>query len=206
MSQKQLGIVFGVIIAVLLAIVVYLVWQNQTPTEQLDRQTTTPIDTLEPENNPPAITPPQTQQPTPPASNPLVYNNSEYGFEVTFPEYFRGYQVIKSPEANNSYYICRPTKTTGWTDCPNGFWRHTIITVYGVNEWNKMVSDMKLNDPDFDPETWAGSALWPDKKMAQNDKYVVGYSFSFQDGANDVINPDPAVSFNDVVKTFRWTR
>jgi hypothetical protein len=113
MNSKQLSILLGIIVVILLAIIGYLVWGNNSQTDTLDQQNTAPNNNAI-ENNK------DTQTPADSDSNWQVYTNNALGFSVEYPndmpvnlelndEYNR---LVKFGSSDNKFFEVRLEKDT----------------------------------------------------------------------------------------------
>lgn len=80
-------------------------------------------------------------------TDPLVYENTTYGFGFTFKSDWAGYKFI---EANNpgsttvkTYYVALPTTDKKWSEpgLPAGYASMFVMGVYTQTEWAKMSGD-----------------------------------------------------------------
>lgn len=72
-------------------------------------------------------------------TNPLVYQNTDYGFELTFPQSWAGYKVFKKSITGTTatYYVGLPTTDTAWTDSgvDKGYASLFAVSVYTSAQW-----------------------------------------------------------------------
>ena len=107
MNSKQLSIVLGVIVVILLAVVGYMAFSDNSQTDTLSQQNTAPNSNLENNTN----AQPTNKAPTPTnqtAANLKTYTNTKYGFEVKHPS-----QWVITSETNERVQIGDTIDTMG---------------------------------------------------------------------------------------------
>lgn len=77
--------------------------------------------------------------------NPLVYENTDYGFSVTFPASWANYKFIgKQIEGGTmTYYVALPTTDKNWSDPSgtSGYGSLFVISVYTKTEWQTVQAE-----------------------------------------------------------------
>lgn len=78
-------------------------------------------------------------------TNPLVYQNSDYGFELTFPQSWAGYKFFKKSISGSAatYYVGLPTTDTTWTDSgvDKGYASFFAVSVYTSAQWSTIAAE-----------------------------------------------------------------
>jgi hypothetical protein len=99
------------------------------------------------------------------SENPLIYKNTDYGFQITFPEAWMTYKLIPTKAETGvtaGYYVALATTDTTYTDSSGekGYDSLFAISIYTKAQW-----------------TTASAEEGPKPTLAvQNDKYVIAYS------------------------------
>lgn len=73
--------------------------------------------------------------------NPLVYQNTQYGFQLTFKQSWAGYKFFeKQVDGVTVYYLGLPTTQTGWksTGVDAGYSSMFAIDIYTADQWAKV--------------------------------------------------------------------
>lgn len=187
MTQKQYNLLIALLVFIALG-VVYIAWQYQaTKNNSLPNQTSLPIEEVIETNTNTT----QTQIPT--NTDWRVYNNTDYGFQLTFRDTWKGYKVIKGTNPVEVYYaVCIPTLDKTWKsepNCPAGYADPMTISVFSLESWNTLQKDL-------------GSYKSP-VKLGQNSKYVVAYSM-WQDIPSDFRNTN--LGFGAIVQSFKFVK
>ena len=155
MSSKQLSILLGIIVAVLLGVVGYIALKDDSQSDTLSQQNSTPnsilvdsnANTAQPVNTPPPANSGITQLKS------FAYTNPDYGFRLTLNQNWEGYKVFKGTNPREVYYkFCvktsaklsladQPTVSEGYA-CP------FMIFVYSESFWKSLdpVDQQRLND------------------------------------------------------------
>lgn len=75
-------------------------------------------------------------------TNPLIYQNTESGFQLTFIESWAGYKLFKKTfEDSVTYYVAIPTSDKAWTESEpveKGYASLFAISVYTEAKWNEI--------------------------------------------------------------------
>ncbi len=78
-------------------------------------------------------------------ANPLVYQNSDYDFELTFPQSWAGYKFFKKSISGTeaTYYVGLPTTDTAWTDsgADKGYASLFAVSVYTSAQWTTITAE-----------------------------------------------------------------
>jgi len=129
------------------------------------------------------------------ATDEIVYKNTDYGFEITFPEGWEKYKVNKkSPSAEEDgsvlayYYVGLPTSDKSWEEpgMNSGYWSLFALSIYTKDQWNTM-SDQEGPKPSL---------------VAQKGNYVIGW-MSAQAGPTDAASQASAVQ--SIIDTIKFT-
>ena len=152
MSSKQLSIVLGVGVVILLTVVGYMVLRDNSQTDTLSQQNTAPNSNLldndatnaQPLNN----TNTQMQQPTnttPTSPKSYSYTNPDYGFKLVLNQNWQGYKVFKASNPREVYYkFCVRTNDKLWsesTEVTKGYACPFAISVISNENWDAMEAD-----------------------------------------------------------------
>ena len=119
-----------------------------------------------------------------------IYKNTDFGFEVTLTDAWKGYKVELQPISSNigsaTLVFKVPTKSKNYGD-GLGYAEPMIISVLNMKYWNKLQSEDGPK-PEF---------------LGKNSTYVFAYSF-WQDPPTDLINVN--LDLNKVVSSFKFTK
>jgi hypothetical protein len=97
-------------------------------------------------------------------TSPLVYENTTYGFGLTFKASWAGYKFIEASNSGSTtvktYYVALPTTDKKWSEpgIPAGYASLFVMGVYTKEEWAKL----------------AGGEMLP-AKLGEGTKYVYTY-------------------------------
>lgn len=120
--------------------------------------------------------------------NPLIYQNEEYDFEITFPESWSDYKVFKENIIGSeaTFYFALPTKDAGWLDSTieKGYASLFTVSVYTKDQWQKVISS---DDP-------------KPQKLIEKDDYVYGWTQA-QAAPSDLTTA--INSSSNILKTFK---
>lgn len=192
MNQKILNITYGVVIVILIGAVVYFaVGKKSEPTNNSTNQTNSTNTPLT--NNQQNTSTPTSSTPTPP-TDWHAYNNTQYGFQLTLADVWKGYKVFQRNDVvySDVKYLDFGVPTSG---NPNGMFGDTNsngfaapfgIAVYPKAEW------AKISKEDGPKPTY----------ITQNSQYVFGY-YQWQDSPDDLINVDFGIP--QVISSFKLT-
>lgn len=79
------------------------------------------------------------------AVNPLIYKNTDYGFEITFPSTWSGYKLFKKVMTDGSivYYVAIPTTDKSWPEssADAGYASLFTIDVYTKAQWQALQAE-----------------------------------------------------------------
>ncbi len=74
--------------------------------------------------------------------SPLVYENTEYGFQLTFPETWAGYKLFKKDFGDSvALYVAIPTTDKNWTETDpveDGYASLFAVSVYTKAKWEEL--------------------------------------------------------------------
>ena len=126
------------------------------------------------------------------SESPLVYKNTDYGFQLTFPKDWSSYKVVKK-DVNNGDGTISPTLYVGIkvsdpnynSEVGKGYADMFVISVYTPGEWNNIKN---------------GGGPIP-SVLAKNDNYVFT-SLPSQASPDDVASERNEIS--DTLKTFKF--
>lgn len=99
-------------------------------------------------------------------TDPLIYQDTTYGFGLTFKSDWAGYKFIEYQHLGSTtvktYYVCLPTTDKVWDETasgiPKGYASLFVMGIYTKAEWAKL----------------AGGEMLP-AKLGESDKYVYTY-------------------------------
>jgi len=121
-------------------------------------------------------------------ANWKVYNNTEYGFQLTFTEAWKGYKVEKESDrslAMTRYLLFKvPTSDSSYGDL-SGYATRLSIGIFPLSEWKQLHTERNSRIPDV---------------VAQNETYVFVYS-SWQDPPKDLREVN--FELQKVISTFK---
>lgn len=181
MNKKTLSIIFGLVIVVLIGVVVYFSVGKKS---DLTNDTASTTGGTNPPNQPLDSV----------NAGWLTYVNSQYEFELKFPNTWKDYKTAETSDLifNNVKYIeyALPTKDSKYYSMA-GRSMITILTVgiYPPSEWQKAQSGKYGPKPTL---------------LGQNSKYYFGYyTQKINTTDSDFMKKDLQIS--EVVKTFKLT-
>ena len=181
MNQK---IMVGIIIVLVLALgIVTGLYISKINTPQLQPLSQSAVQQT------PAISPVITTEPQPaatpitiPQNNPLVYANTDYGFQITFPTGWENYKVDidnKQIATTGAAYIHFLIPTADKTYLPailsNGDKLSGYVDVIAITAWNKSEWDKEINSTECKTNPNPGCPF-EGSKLGANAKYVFDIS------------------------------
>lgn len=124
-------------------------------------------------------------------SNNLVYNDSTYGFSITFNEKWTGWKVkpVKLDGITATYYFEVPTTDTSWGSGETNDSGYS--SVFAVSVWTKAEWEQTLSDP-----------VQAEIKITEIDEYVFSWS-SAQAGPEDILDKGLLDDIKNVITTFK---
>lgn len=143
-------------------------------------------------------TPATIDNPATPVVTPLVYSNTNYGFNFSLPDDWQGYTIVENTwKGTTSKNVTAPTgpklliRNPKWTAAAP--YEDLPILIFTIAQWNSYVAE------DF----YVSAAPFPAAELARNDKYVFAlpprwdfdYSLGFKE-AEDIIASKPLHTFN----------
>ncbi len=180
MSKKTLSIILGVIAVIIIGTMVYLAVGKKSEPEQ---------------NIPITGTNTPNQPPNPDSVNWLTYANSQYRFELKFPDAWKNYKAVETSDLifSNVKYIeyALPTKDSKYYSMA-GKGQITVLTVgiYPSAEWQKAQSGKYGPKPTL---------------LGQNSKSYFGY-YTQKINTTDSEFMKKDLQISEVIKTFKLTK
>lgn len=133
MNQKSIIAILGVVVVILIGTTVYFA------TTSKESQPVAPAPKLvqQPVSTPATQQPTQQVTPTPQPAQGIVYTNTQYGFQLNFPDSWKGYSVKNlAPEQKEVRFDF---------GVPNLDGIFTVF-VYTKDQWNKILADNEVFD------------------------------------------------------------
>ncbi len=125
-----------------------------------------------------------------------TYTNTQYGFQITFSEIWKGYKVVK--EDNNNILFCVPSKKP-LDKVVSGYSCLYRLVVSDRIVWEKEAEPCLKNSEAESMCDWVGNVV------GKNEKYVFSLSNAVQD-----FNEEDNIAFNDfknnIIPTFKLVR
>ena len=118
-------------------------------------------------------------------SNWKIYQNEEFGFEMTLTDIWDGYKTITESDTTHTYIKFQiPIEDTNYGN-KDGYVTPFIISVYSISKWQKLQQEEGLKP----------------KYIAQNNINVFTYSI-WQDAPLDLLGKN--MGFNQIFSTFKF--
>ncbi|TSC53631.1 MAG: Uncharacterized protein LiPW39_158 [Parcubacteria group bacterium LiPW_39] len=129
-----------------------------------------------------------------------IYKNTEYGFQITFTDAWRGFRAVKKTGLGNMNMIARiafeaPTADKVWND-GYGYVDIFDIDIYLFSEWEELKLEIQKAKEE-------GRMYFEPNYIDRNDKYVFVWSSIFQDTTPKDV--DLLIgSTNQIISTFKF--
>jgi hypothetical protein len=109
------------------------------------------------------------------AENPLIYKNTDYGFEITFPVAWSGYKIFKKDNTDSiTLYVAIPTTDKNWVESvpvEKGYASLFAFGIYTKEKWeiakNEEMKPTYLGEKGNYAITWSSGQATPTDQTAR---------------------------------------